>query len=146
MVRMNRPTHHIGSGLFISVRSSSHTWPVVLSLRAATFLRAVTHSRIRQPAMLAMVRTATYCDQKPLMKSLTWEAPSVLFERDAAGFLEAVAPRARPGPGADAEEGQEGSHGGDLAQEGDVHVVLLTSGTCPAIAGRQRVRPSRSCP
>src|SRR5688572_26882151 len=119
---MNRPTHQSGRGLFISVRSPSHTWPVVLSLRGATFLREVTHSSSRQATMPTRVAPEMKRDQKPWSKSLMAGA-SFLLEGDAGRGVETLAVAAPVGPGADPQEGAEGDERGDDAQGVDVHSV-----------------------
>ena len=70
MVKTNKPTHQRGKGLFISRRSPSHTWPVVLSLWNGTFLRAVIQSSSSQAAMLATEMAAMHTDQRLFVKSL----------------------------------------------------------------------------
>ncbi|MNL63099.1 hypothetical protein D3C87_1871910 [compost metagenome] len=70
MVMTNSHTHQRGSGLFISTRSSSQTWPVVLSALAITFLRPANQSRMPQAMMPPRVSVVTKTDQKLLVKSL----------------------------------------------------------------------------
>src|SRR4051812_26896016 len=60
-------------GVFSSVRSSSHTWPVVFSgwpcSSRRTLWRDCDHSKIAQPAMPSIVIRTMYQFQKPLVKS-----------------------------------------------------------------------------
>ena len=69
---MNSHIHQRGSGLFSSVRSSSQTWPVVLSSEPAaplaptiTLRRAATPSSTRQAIIDTTEATATNTDQPP---------------------------------------------------------------------------------
>ena len=78
MVMMNKPTHQRGSGLFISRRSPSQTWPVVLSLAVMALALPLNHNKSRQAMMLTSVMPATYKCQKLLMKSLM-EIPWYFF-------------------------------------------------------------------
>ena len=66
----NKYTHQRGSGLFISRRSSSHTWPVVLSSALLTVVVPLIHSKTKHAKILMRVRPATYRCQKSLVKSL----------------------------------------------------------------------------
>ncbi len=59
IVMTNSHIHQRGIGLFISRRSPSHTWPVVLSLRATPLVRAVIHNSSTQAMMLTMLMPAT---------------------------------------------------------------------------------------
>ena len=79
MVMMNKPTHQRGSGLFISRRSPSQTWPVVLSLAVMALALPLNHSKAKQAMMLTSVMPATYKCQKLLMKSLM-EIPWYCFK------------------------------------------------------------------
>ena len=68
---MNKPTHHSGKGLFISRRSSSHTWPVVPSYSCAeTFTLAENYSKNAQYTIPKIEMADTKIDQKLLVKSL----------------------------------------------------------------------------
>ncbi len=59
MEMTNSHIHQRGIGLLASRRSPSQTWPVVLSVLGADFVRAVIHSSSRQARMLKTVRPAT---------------------------------------------------------------------------------------
>ena len=69
-VMMNKYTHQRGRGLFISFKSSSQVWPVVLSPEALTLVVPLIHSKTKQATMLKIVRPATYRCQNSLVKSL----------------------------------------------------------------------------
>jgi hypothetical protein len=56
---MNRYTHHRGKGLFISRRSPSQTWPVVLSAEAITRVLPLAHKKKAHARMLTKVMPAT---------------------------------------------------------------------------------------
>ncbi len=58
-VMMNKYTHQRGSGLFISRKSPSQTWPVVLSVAGLTLVVPLIQSRIKQATMLKIVKPAT---------------------------------------------------------------------------------------
>ena len=55
----NSQTHQRGSGLFISRRSPSQTWPVVLSLAVMALALPLNHSSSRQARMLTSVMAVT---------------------------------------------------------------------------------------
>jgi hypothetical protein len=59
MVMINKPTHQRGSGLFISRKSPSQTWPVVLSLSVMALALPLNHSSSKQAKMPTNAMPAT---------------------------------------------------------------------------------------
>src|SRR5690348_5182862 len=104
--------HQRGIGVFSSVRSSSHTWPVVFSgwpcSSRRTLWRDCDHSKIAQPAMPSTVIRTMYQFQKPLVKSDIVVLHLVIVGKRQRGRRGEVAlPAQQEGPRKNAQEGGE---------------------------------------
>ena len=77
MVIRNKPTHQRGKGLFISRKSPSQTWPVVLSSAVMALALPLKYNSSKQATMPTKEIPATYKDQKLLVKSLISDSLSI---------------------------------------------------------------------
>src|SRR3989344_7886586 len=132
-------SHHLGSGLFSSCRSSSHTCPMVLgfslSLRRGSAIQRLSQNIAAMPMTTGMMM---YQFQKPLVKSAmllvsgqTRGRRVIVFQRQARGLVKSPLALCAPGPGDDADKQHEQHHCPNRMNEAEVHRRTLIAVPIP---------------